>query len=138
MAKLHNLKTIAEVLNITERWVNKLCKDGVLPKVSRGKYDLLGCVKAYIKFLQQNTKTGMVSKRGDMEEEKLRKLKEEADKLERERLRDEGRTLEAEECYKMMTNTYTSIRQKIMSEVQLTAETKSEILLTLKEAALGR
>jgi hypothetical protein len=111
----------------------------VIKKGVGGLYDIVQSVHSYIKFIRSkggNASTGKCQ--NDYSAEKLRKLKEEADKLERERLRDEGRTLEAEECYKMMTNTYTSIRQKIMSEVQLTAETKSEILLTLKEAALGR
>ena len=136
MAKLHNLKTISEALNITERWVNKLCKDGVLPKVSRGKYDLLGCVKAYIRFLQQNTKTGMVSKRGDMEEEKLRKLKEEADKLERERLKDEGQLIHADLVYRKLEKTFVALRQKVLAEVQLSKEAKAEILENLKSTEL--
>lgn len=43
---------IAKLLNITERRLQQLAKDGVVPKAARGKYPLAGCVRGYVTYLQ--------------------------------------------------------------------------------------
>ena len=50
---LYPVKTIASILNLTERRVQQLAHEGIIPKAERGKYDLIGCVRAYIKYLQE-------------------------------------------------------------------------------------
>ena len=49
------LSTIAKLLDLTERRVNQLAKDGVLPKSARGRYELVPVVRAYIRFLREKT-----------------------------------------------------------------------------------
>jgi len=44
--------TIAKLFNITERRVHQLVKEGVLPKASRGSYELVPCVQGYINCLK--------------------------------------------------------------------------------------
>lgn len=45
--------TIAKLFNLTERRVQQLAKEGVIPKPEKGKYDLIGCVRGYIAYLQE-------------------------------------------------------------------------------------
>lgn len=49
---VYPVSTIAKLFNLTERRVQQLAKDGIIPKAERGKYDLVGCVRGYIKYLQ--------------------------------------------------------------------------------------
>lgn len=49
---------VAEWLNLSTRRVNQLAKDGTLPRVAEGRYDLMGCVLAYIRFLQSGGEEG--------------------------------------------------------------------------------
>ena len=46
---------LSGLLGITDRRVQQLAAQGVLPKASRGRYPMAGCVRAYVQFLQ-NTK----------------------------------------------------------------------------------
>jgi hypothetical protein len=45
---------IARLLNITERRLQQLAREGIVPKSSRGKYPLAGCIRGYIRFLQES------------------------------------------------------------------------------------
>jgi phage terminase Nu1 subunit (DNA packaging protein) len=49
---LYPASTIANLFNLTERRIQQLAAEGVIPKESRGKYDLVGAVRGYIKYLQ--------------------------------------------------------------------------------------
>jgi phage terminase Nu1 subunit (DNA packaging protein) len=63
-------------MNISERRVQQLCAEGIIPKPNKAGYDLIGCVREYIKFLQDNT-DGI-----DLRGEKARLTKEKADSQE--------------------------------------------------------
>ena len=49
---LYPAGTIAEVLMITPRRLRQLAADGLIPKATRGRYPMKGCVQAYIRYLQ--------------------------------------------------------------------------------------
>lgn len=53
----------ARLFNLTERRIQQLAKDGIIPKAAQGKYPLIGVVQAYVKFLQERSLTGEVSER---------------------------------------------------------------------------
>jgi hypothetical protein len=74
-------KVIANLFGITESWFMRLVKEG-MPKESRGKYDLLKCVKWYVKYLQTALEKkavpmgdGYVGER----EERIRQIRADAD-----------------------------------------------------------
>lgn len=46
------VKVIAKLLMMTERRVQQLTKEGVIPKQDRGRYELAPTVQAYIRYLQ--------------------------------------------------------------------------------------
>jgi hypothetical protein len=43
---------IAKLVCITERRLQQLAREGVIPKSSRGKYPLIGAVQGYVRYLQ--------------------------------------------------------------------------------------
>ncbi|MDX2095610.1 MAG: terminase small subunit, Nu1 [Alphaproteobacteria bacterium] len=74
---------IARLFNLSERRVQQLAKDGVIPKPEKGKYDLVGCVRGYIAFLQDRAfGKGIVPI--DAQQERARLIKAQADKTELE------------------------------------------------------
>lgn len=54
-------KVIARLLNISERRLQQLAREGIVPRASRGKYPMAGCVRGYIKYLQEGGGCGSVS-----------------------------------------------------------------------------
>ena len=58
---------LARLLNITERRIQKLVEMGVIPRDTRGEYQLAASVRAYIEFLQ---KDGIIDE--DLSMERLR------------------------------------------------------------------
>jgi phage terminase Nu1 subunit (DNA packaging protein) len=77
---------IAKLFNITPQWVNRLSKEGIIPKVGDNKYDLATTVQAYVKHLQDKIKELQEGTNRDMDkllnDARISKLR--ADKLERE------------------------------------------------------
>lgn len=47
--------TIAKLLMVSERRIQQLSADGVIPKSDRGRYELAPAVQGYIKFLQNRS-----------------------------------------------------------------------------------
>lgn len=79
--------TIAKLFNLTERRVQQLAKEGVIPKGERGKYDLIGAVRGYVKYLQERAlgrSDGAYNDEADIKLERKRLIKAQADKTESE------------------------------------------------------
>lgn len=73
----HSLSTIAKLLNLSERRVQQLATDGIIPKGFKGQYDLIGCIRGYTLYLQKQLTQ---SDFRDLKEEKTRLVKYQADK----------------------------------------------------------
>lgn len=46
------LAVIARLLDLSERRVQQLSREGVIPKAERGRYDLVGAVRGYVAYLR--------------------------------------------------------------------------------------
>lgn len=46
------LGVIAKLLDLSERRVQQLSREGVIPKAERGQYDLIGSVRGYVRYLR--------------------------------------------------------------------------------------
>jgi phage terminase Nu1 subunit (DNA packaging protein) len=46
------LAVIAKLLDLSERRVQQLSREGVIPKATRGQYDLVGSVRGYVRYLR--------------------------------------------------------------------------------------
>ena len=83
MQILHKVAVIARFLNLTERRVQQLAREGVLPKPEKGKYDLVRCVQTYVRYLQDRAYGSDVTAQ-DTHHERARLIKAQADKTELE------------------------------------------------------
>lgn len=91
-------KTIAKLLMLTERRVQQLAKEGVIPKAERGRYELAPAVQGYIRFLQERVAGNAAqSQTLDYHVEKTRKVKAEADIAEIEAAKRRGEAIDASE-----------------------------------------
>lgn len=83
-APLYPAKTIAKLFNLTERRVQQLAKEGIIPKAERGKYELIGSVQGYVKYLQERTLGQHDASPTDLMEHKVRLTRAQADEKEME------------------------------------------------------
>jgi phage terminase Nu1 subunit (DNA packaging protein) len=51
LKRIVTLSQVAELFAVSERWINRLTKEKDFPKVARGKYDLMACVRWYVAYL---------------------------------------------------------------------------------------
>ena len=77
----YKVGVIARLFGVSERRVQQLAKDGIIPKADKGKYELVGCVRGYIGFLQERA-FGKELVTIDAHQERARLLKAQADKTE--------------------------------------------------------
>jgi phage terminase Nu1 subunit (DNA packaging protein) len=83
------LPELSKALGIGERQIIKLADEGTLPREGRGKYPFGPCVRAYVEYLRghsRNTKVAGI----DLNAEKARKTKAEADIAEIEAAKTKG------------------------------------------------
>jgi len=78
-APTYPVTTIARLLLLTERRVQQLVKEGVIPKTERNRYELAPAVQGYIRYLQERM-AGNTAAPADMHLEKSRLVKLQADK----------------------------------------------------------
>ena len=45
-------EVLAKLLDLTERRVRQLSAEGVIPKAARGRYEVVGAVRGYIRYLR--------------------------------------------------------------------------------------
>ena len=81
MPTLYPVTTIAKLFGISERRVQQLAQDKVIPKAVRGQYELVGSVRGFINYLQQRAFGKGVAPQ-DTHLERARLLKAQADMAE--------------------------------------------------------
>ena len=120
--------TIAKLFNLTERRVQQLAKDTIIPKPEKGKYDLVGCVRGYIKYLQERA-VGKEVIPVDAHLERTRLLKAQADKAELEVKTLLGTLVAAEEVEIIWSGLIARFRSRMLAIPTRAAHA----LLSLKE-----
>jgi phage terminase Nu1 subunit (DNA packaging protein) len=99
-------ETIAKVLKVTPRHVNRMADQGVIPKPNEDeKYDLVPCVQAYIEFLRMRhggSRSAKSAQKFSAERARLYEMK--ADIAEVERARLTGDLVSAEEVEAVWTD----------------------------------
>ncbi|MFQ5510185.1 MAG: terminase small subunit, Nu1 [Leptospirillia bacterium] len=106
------VKTIAKLLGLTERRVQQLAREGVIPRAESGRYDLVAVVQAYIKYLRDRS-LGEAST-ADVYTEKARLTKLTADKLEIEISRQTGQLVDAAAVKKEAFTAGRQVRDRLM------------------------
>lgn len=103
--------TIAKLLMISERRLQQLAKEGVIPKTERGRYELAPTVQAYIKFIRDR-KSANPESTIDFNFEKARKTKAEADLAEMEVEKARGSLVTADDVARAIENDYLYIKDR--------------------------
>lgn len=90
----YSVSALASLFHLSERRIQQLAKEGIIPKAKRGKYDVEAVVQGYVHYLQERASgrpAGTYNDTSDIKRERQRLIKEQADKIE-----NENRTLRGE------------------------------------------
>jgi phage terminase Nu1 subunit (DNA packaging protein) len=129
---------IAKLFNLTERHVQRLAKDGIIPKAARGKYELVGCVQGYVRYLQERAMGGDINST-DFGTENIRVKKLTADKLQLEVDVMKNNLIPRELVEEEISNLILSARGKLLglpsrlAKVAIAAESLREIEETARQ-----
>lgn len=87
---------IARLLDLSERRVQQLSREGVIPKAERGQYDLIGSVRGYVRYLRDQA-TKALAGAPDYAAERARFIRARADLAEMEAEEKRGSVIAAED-----------------------------------------
>lgn len=127
------VSTLARLFNLTSVRVQQLAADGVVIRTARGKYDLWGSIKNYIKYLQERKVNQWDTEEDDpteLKKQQLRRTKEEADKLELLNAKTRGELVYRESVKRNGERVMSAMKTKILNW-QVSDEYKDELLLDL-------
>jgi phage terminase Nu1 subunit (DNA packaging protein) len=130
--------SLARLFNLTERRLQQMAREGIIPKPEKGKYDLIGCTRSYIKYLQERA-TGRDIEPQDAYLERARLLKAQADKVELEVKSMNGVVVPSEQMELLWAGLVASFRLRMLAMPVRCAlrvmnlKTYAEVELCLKE-----
>ncbi len=112
MSNLQPLHIIAKLFNRTERRVQQLSQEGVIPKSENGKYHLINCCAAYIRYLQNK-----LAEKGNGPEGNERKhlLQLQCEKLALEIKSSNREVLPADQVISIWSHMLLKLRSKILA-----------------------
>lgn len=111
-----SLATLAKLFNLTERRIQQLARDGIIPKPEKsGRYDLIGCVQGYVKYLQDRASGRTEIEPQDTYIERARLLKAQADKTELEVKAMNGELIAADEIESLWSGLVASFRARLLA-----------------------
>ena len=119
MATSFNITAISKLLKLTERRVQQLAKDDIIPKAERGKYDLISSVHGYIDFLK--AKAGGDFTAEDVIKNKNKLMKAKAEIAEIEKQRATGELIPKEEVKSTWLELVNKVKQKLLAIPNRTA-----------------
>jgi len=135
------IKTIAEVLDLTERRIRQLVTDGVIPaNKDRGRYELIPTVRAYVHWLRDRSLYGEAKKNKEtvisLDEARRRKVTAEAELAELELEKERGEVVDIAETEKAWTDVLMNVRAKMLAmpttlAAQIAVETDQKIIKEL-------
>lgn len=137
MSQTYNTTTIAKLLKLSERRVQQLTKEGIIPRVDRGKYELVPVVHGYIDYLRLQM-SGEISP-DDIIKNKNRLTLATAELREIEKAKMEGDLISAKEVKKTWLHYVNLIKTKLLSlpnkaaPQMVTVDNINEAKLLLKE-----
>lgn len=129
--------TIAKLLMLSDRRVQQLTAEGVIPKAERGRYELAPAVQGYIRYLQDR-QAGNASQieNVDYHIEKARKMKFDADIAEVEAAKRRGEAIDAAEVKRAWGLILGEIRANLLNNTP--ARIASRILGLANETEIKR
>ena len=113
MATTYSTTTIAKLLKLSERRVQQLTKDGIIPKIDRGKYELVPAIHGYIDYLRHQMSAEVST--DDIIKNKNRLTLATAELREIEKAQLEGDLIPSLEIKKTWLNYISMIKSKLLS-----------------------
>ena len=137
MATSFNIQAIAKLLKLSERRIQQLAKEEIIPKAERGKYDLIGSVQGYIDYLK--AKVGGDFTAEEVLKNKNKLLKAKAELAEIDKMKATGELIPKEEVKRTWLELVQKVKQKLLSipnkvaPVVVTIKSINEIKLILQD-----
>ena len=105
------VQAIARLLKLSERRVQQLVKDGILPRPVKGEYGAIDCVHAYIDYLKK-----LISGSGELSltDERTRLTKYQADLAELDLRRAHGEVILTREAMRLWSDVVMAVRQRLL------------------------
>lgn len=114
-AATYPVATIAKLLLLTERRVQQLTSDGVLPKGERGRYELAPVVQSYIRYLRDRALPGQVEvASNDFHKARARRTAAEACLAEMRAAEMKGELIPAHDVRAVLASVVARIRSKLI------------------------
>ena len=107
------LAVIARLLDLSERRVQQLSREGVIPKAERGRYDLVGAVRGYVAYLRDLAVKAQAGA-PDFGVERARLIRAKADLAEMEADGRRGELLPAETVEAAWTAVLARLRARLL------------------------
>lgn len=111
-APTYPVGTIAKLLMLSDRRVQQLTKEGVIPKAERGRYELAPAVQGYIRYLQERSLRSDQSPI-DYHTEKARLTKAQADREEVEAAKAMGEVVSVKQVEVNLANLFAEVRANL-------------------------
>lgn len=109
---------VASLLNLTPRRVQQLAKEGVIPRPERGRYQIAGCVRGYIAFLQRALDTAhakaMQPMNVDLTLQRSRKTAAEAELAEIDVARMRSEVVSVDQAEAVVVELLTNLRAQLI------------------------
>jgi phage terminase Nu1 subunit (DNA packaging protein) len=114
MATTVPIDTICKLLDLTPQRINQLAREGVIPKVERGRYELVPVVRSYIHYLR------MGNLRRDLPEDdytthRMRLTRARADITEMERAQMENRLIPSSDVELTWNSLVSNARNRLIA-----------------------
>jgi phage terminase Nu1 subunit (DNA packaging protein) len=121
---LIGVKQLAALINLTERRIQQLAREGILEKRGRGKYPLAKSVNAYCRYMQDGDKA---EGQADFYAERARKMKADADLSEIEAAKAKAEVFEVAEMREAIEAVVAEVRAKLLNNAptRIAAKAKS-------------
>lgn len=125
------VSVIAKLLKLTERRVQQLSKEGVIPKAEHGRYELAAAVQGYVGYLQERIAprgADVDPNKADYHTEKARLTKSQADMAEMEAAKMRGALVDAEQMKEALDLVVAEVRANLLNNAptRIAARAKSE------------
>ena len=137
------LAVIAKLLDLSERRVQQLSREGVIPKATRGQYDLIGSVRGYVQYLRDQAVSAQAGA-PDYAAERARYIRARADLVEMEAAQRRGALITVEDIEAAWIKVLALLRTRVLAlpdrlapQVHIAAslaETRNLLSVNLREA----
>ncbi len=142
-AATQSLAVIAKLLDLSERRVQQLSREGVIPKATRGQYDLVGSVRGYVRYLRDQAVSAQAGA-PDYAVERARYIRARADLVEMEANQRRGALIAADDIEAAWIKVLALLRTRVLAlpdrlapqvhSVSSLAETRNLLSANLREA----